>query len=296
MQNRSKREKGIHMTPSFDQAELFPKAGESTDELITRLRTLGIKTPTRAMIKTPAQILGCREAGRVNSLVLDAVGREICVGMTTQDIDDIVARETKALGGIPTCLGFEGFPKTVCTSVNNVVCHGIPSDKTVLKEGDIVNVDCTTTYGGFVGDASRMFTFGKLRPGASRLVSVTKEAVKSAIAALHPYTSHLGDIGYIINSLAKKNGFSVVREIGGHGVGLEMHEDPYVCHIGLPGKGMVLLPGMIFTIEPMINEGTPRFYVDPIDGWTVCTADGKCSAQVEHEILITETGTEILSS
>ncbi len=264
-------------------------------DVIAALRDKGYKTPSVSMIKTPEQIAGCREAGRINSLILDAVEREIRVGMTTQDIDDIVMAETKRLGGKPACLGYEGFPKSVCTSVNSVVCHGIPSEKTILREGDIVNVDCTTEYEGYYGDASRMFTFGEITDGARRLVELTKSATMAAVEHIKPYTTNLGDIGYIINTAAKAQGFSVVREIGGHGVGLQMHEDPYVCHIGFMGRGMMLLPGMIFTIEPMINEGTGKIFISPIDGWTVYTADGKLSAQVEHEVLVTEDGFEILS-
>ncbi len=264
-------------------------------EAIARLRTKGYKTPTNAMIKTPEQIKGCRMAGEINSKVLDAVEREIKVGMSTQDIDDIVMEETKKLGGIPACLGYEGFPKSVCTSVNSVVCHGIPSKKTILREGDIINVDCTTKYEGYFGDASRMFTFGNITPEARRLVDLTTRVTMEATRHVKPFTTFLGDIGYIINSAAKENGFSVVREIGGHGVGLEMHEDPYVCHIGFMRHGIVLLPGMIFTIEPMINAGKSKIYINPLDGWTVSTADGSLSAQVEHEVLVTLDGFEILS-
>lgn len=264
-------------------------------DAILHLRGLGYKTPTAAMIKTPEQIEGCREAGRINSLILDAVEREIRVGMSTQDIDDIVMEETKRLGGTPACLGYEGFPKSVCTSVNSVVCHGIPSKKVILREGDIVNVDCTTKYEGYYGDASRMFTFGKISPEAQSLVDLTREATMAAVEHIKPYSTFLGDIGYIINTAAKAKGFSVVREIGGHGVGLEMHEDPYVCHIGFMQRGMMLLPGMIFTIEPMINAGTGHVYINPIDGWTIYTSDGSLSAQVEHEVLVTEDGFEILS-
>lgn len=256
---------------------------------------MGHRTPTSKMIKTVAQIEGCREAGRINSLVLDAVSREIEVGMSTQDIDDIVMSETRRLGGRAACLGYEGFPKGVCTSKNNVVCHGIPSKNDILREGDILNVDCTTEYNGYYGDASRMFTFGKISDVAERLVKVTRESVELALSHIKPYESHLGDIGYYISRHARANGFSVVREIGGHGVGLMMHEDPYVCHTGLLGSGMLLLPGMIFTIEPMINVGKPSFYIDERDGWTVYTRDGKLSAQVEYEVLVTESGTEILS-
>ena len=247
------------------------------------------------MRKTPAQIEGCRKAGAVNSAVLDAVSKVVAEGITTAEIDDVVMRETRALGGKPACLGFEGFPKAVCTSVNEVVCHGIPSERCVLKEGDIVNVDCTTIYDGYFGDASRMYAIGRVSEEAKTLISVTEEAVKLAVSHLAPYTSHLGDIGYDISTLAHRHGFRVVREIGGHGVGLEMHEDPFVAHTGLKGRGLLLVPGMIFTIEPMINAGTARVYEDVRDGWTIRTADGRLSAQIEYEVLITETGHEILS-
>ena len=277
--------------------QIAPKrnANEDVREYLARLRSLGFKTPTSKMIKTEEQILGCREAGRINSLVLDAVESEIRVGMSTQDIDDIVVSKTRELGGRCACLGYEGFPKSVCTSVNNVVCHGIPSKKQILREGDIVNVDCTTEYKGYFGDASRMFCFGEISDTARRLVNATREATEIAVSHIKPYESHLGDIGYYISRHVRAHGFSVVREIGGHGVGIAMHEDPYVCHTGLLGSGMVLLPGMIFTVEPMVNAGKPSFYIDERDGWTVYTFDGKLSAQIEYEVLVTDSGVEILS-
>ena len=272
-----------------------PEPSEDVLVYLQRMRAQGYRMPSAKMIKTKEQIEGCREAGRINSLVLDAVEREIRVGMTTLEIDEIVVSETKRLGGRPATLGYEGFPRSVCTSKNDVVCHGIPSASDIIREGDIINVDCTTVYEGYYGDASRMFTFGKLSPVAERLVRVTREALELAVGCIRPYETHLSDIGYTISTHARKNGFSVVREIGGHGVGLAMHEDPFVAHVGLPGRGMLLVPGMIFTIEPMINEGKPSFYIDPDDGWTVYTRDGRLSAQVEHELLVTEDGVEILS-
>ena len=272
-----------------------PHPGESFSEYRERLRALGVKMPTEKMIKTPKEIEGCREAGRINSLVLDRVEREISVGMSTADIDAIVVSELSALGATSATLGYEGFPASVCTSINSVICHGIPSRNEILREGDIINVDCTSVYGGYFGDASRMFSFGKISDSARRLIEVTREAVEMCVVAIKPYETRLGDIGHIINSHAKKNGFSVVREIGGHGVGLAMHEDPFVCHTGLPGRGLLLVPGMIFTVEPMINEGRARFYIDQKDGWTVRTLDGKLSAQIEYELLVTESGVEILS-
>ena len=268
---------------------------KNSDLRLEALHKKGERVPPKTLVKNAAQIEGIRRASKINSLVLDAVAEKIRVGMTTGEIDRIVDRTTRALGGIPAPLNYEGFPKSVCTSVNDVVCHGIPSDGVVLKEGDIVNVDCTTIVDGFYGDASRMFTFGPLSPAAEKLVRVTKESVEIAVEHLYP-CCHLGDVGFYIDRHARKNGFSVVREIGGHGCGLKMHEEPYVCHIGKKGKGMVLVPGMIFTIEPMINEGSPLFTVDKTDGWQVRTIDGGLSAQVEHMILITEEGYEILSA
>ncbi len=275
--------------------DLRPNPGESIYDYIAKMREAGYRMPSARMIKSKEQIEGCREAGRINSLVLDAVEREIKIGMTTADIDDIVVSETRRLGGKPATLGYEGFPRSVCTSKNNVVCHGIPSKRDIIREGDIINVDCTTVYEGYYGDASRMYTFGQLSPITERLVRVTREAVDIAIAHIKPYESHLSDIGHYISSHVRKNGFSVVREIGGHGVGLAMHEDPFVCHTGILGRGMLLVPGMIFTVEPMINQGKASFYIDPIDGWTVYTKDGGLSAQIEHEVLITDSGVEILS-
>lgn len=272
----------------------YGECHKAEDEKLAALKASGERVPPRSMIKTPAQIEGCREAGRINSLVLDKVSAEIRAGMTTEEINEVVDSETRRLGGIPAPLGYEGFPKSVCTSVNDQICHGIPSKKVVLKEGDIINVDCTTVYEGYYGDASRMYMIGEVSERARKLVSVTAASVEAAVAALYPYC-HLGDIGAVISGMARKNGYNVVRDIGGHGVGLAMHEDPYVCHIGQRGKGMILAPGMIFTIEPMINEGRGDYRVDGHDGWQVYTTDGKLSAQVEYEVLITETGAEILS-
>ena len=267
---------------------------KAIEDKMRELRAQGYRLPNKRLIKNAAQIEGCREAGRINAMVLDKVAENIRIGMTTQDIDDIVYTYTKELGGIPATLGFEGYPKSVCTSVNDQICHGIPSSKVILQEGDIVNVDCTTVYNGYVGDASRMFCLGEISDNAKRLVDTTREAVDIAVSHLKPYC-HLGDIGYYINRHARENGFHVVREIGGHGVGLEMHEDPYVCHIGRLGHGILLVPGMIFTIEPMINETGGDFYMDEQDGWGIYTVDGSLSAQVEYMILITEDGYEILS-
>lgn len=255
----------------------------------------GYVVPTMDMIKTPKQIEGIRKAGEVNSGVLDAVAKSIHEGMTTEDIDKIVYDYTIAHHATPSCLGFEGFPKSVCTSVNDVVCHGIPSPKQVLKSGDIVNVDATTTYNNYVGDASRMFMIGDVPRDKEELVSVTQECLRRGMKHAVGWKNTLGDIGAAIQEFAHEMGYTVVREFGGHGVGLEMHEDPFVSHVGEWGTGMLLVPGMVITIEPMINAGKRDIFVDSDDDWTVYTEDGKPSAQWEHTLLITEGAPEVLS-
>lgn len=264
------------------------------DEMAAKYKKLGAKVPTRDMIKTPEQIEGIREAGRINTLVLDEVAKHIRAGMTTEEINAIVHNKTIALGGIPAPLNFEGFPKSVCTSVNDAVCHGIPSYHDVLKNGDIINVDCTTIYKGYYGDASRMFMIGEVSEEAKKLVRVTKEALDMCVEQIKPYM-RLGDIGYIIDKHCRANHFSVVEEIGGHGVGVGFHEDPFVKHIGKKGTGMVLFPGMTFTIEPMVNAGRRHVFIDASNDWTIYTQDGSLSAQWEYTLLMTEEGLEILS-
>ena len=266
-----------------------------TIEMLELLRREGRRVPNINLIKTASQIEKIREAGRINSLVLDAVEKEIHMGMTTEEINEIVDRETRALGGIPAPLGFEGFPKSVCTSKNDVICHGIPSKDVVLQDGDIVNVDCTTNVGGYFGDASRMFCIGTVAVETRTLVEETKNSIHAVLKHLAPYTSTLGDIGYEISQYIKPFGYSIVRSIGGHGVGLSMHEEPYVCHVGMKGHGIALVPGMIFTIEPMINAGKEDYVVRGKKAWEVYTKDGSMSAQWEYMILMTETGYEILS-
>ncbi len=264
------------------------------EELVLKYQKLGIPTPTKEMIKTEEQIAGIREAGVINTAVLDEVAKRIRVGMSTQDIDDIVSAKTKELGGICAPLGFEGYPKSVCTSINDQVCHGIPDKNRILQNGDIINVDCTTIYKGYYADASRMFLIGNVDEEAKRLVQVTKECLDLAVAQLKPF-SRLRDIGYVIEKHAKSQGFSVVHEIGGHGVGVGFHEDPFVYHYGRKNTGMVLFPGMVFTIEPMINEGTREVFIDADNDWTIYTEDGGWSSQFEYTVLITETGVQILA-
>ena len=197
-------------------------------------------------------------------------------------------------GGIPADLNYEGYPKSVCTSINDVVCHGIPSEDDVLREGDIVNVDCSTILDGYYSDSSRMFRIGEVSPERARLVDETKKAMEAGLAAIEPW-GLLGDVGAAVNAYAKAQGFSVVREFGGHGVGFDFHEDPFVSHVSEPGTGMVLVPGLVFTIEPMVNAGEAPIDMSDPNGWTVRTADGSDTAQWEVQVAITEDGHELLS-
>lgn len=245
-------------------------------------------------IKRPSQIEGIRKAGEINTGVLDEVGKLIHEGVSTQDIDDIVSKYTAEHGGICAPLNYEGFPKSVCTSINGEVCHGIPARHRKLRNGDIINVDCTTILDGYYADASRMFMIGNVSEERRRLVEETKKCLEIGIQAAQPW-AHVGDIGYAIAKYAHSKGYSVVRELGGHGVGIDFHEDPFVAHVGSKGKGMVLVPGMIITIEPMINAGKAAVEIDPYNNWTIYTRDGSDSAQWEHTILITEDGNEILT-
>lgn len=267
------------------------------DKLDIKLWTLAAKgqiVPDRSLLKTPEQIAAIKKSADLNTAVLDHVAAHIRPGMSTAEIDQLVYNYTTTHGGIPAPLNYCGFPKSVCTSINNVVCHGIPDEHEILEEGDIINVDVSTILDGYYSDASRMFAIGTLSPEAEKLMRVTKECVELGLAAAKPW-GHLGDIAHAINSHAQKNGYSVVEEIGGHGIGLEFHEDPFVSYVTPKGSEMVLVPGMIFTIEPMINEGSPDFFIDEENDWTVYTIDNGLSAQIEYMVLITETGVEVLT-
>ncbi len=274
----------------------IPKGMEPTelDKKVLYFQNKGHLVPTRKLIKTPEQIEGIRRSGVVNTGVLDLVEKEIHAGMSTAEIDKLVYDYTVSHGAIPAPLNYEGFPKSVCTSINEVVCHGIPSEDEILQEGDIINVDVSTILDGYYSDASRMFIIGKTSPEKEKLVRVTKECLQIGMEAAKPF-SFVGDIGNAIEHHAKKNGFSVVRDLCGHGVGLEFHEDPEVLHFGRKGTGMLLVPGMVFTIEPMINMGDWRVFIDEDDGWTVVTEDELPSAQWEHTFLMTDHGLEILT-
>ena len=264
------------------------------DQKVMRYKMTGHLVPDHEMIKTPAQIEGVRKAGAVNTEILNRVDTIIRAGISTEEINEFVHRNTLELGGIPAPLNVDGFPKSVCTSVNDVVCHGIPSPDCILKDGDIINVDVTTSVDGYYGDASRMYCIGTVSDEAKKLVQVTKECTDLGLREVKPW-GHLGDIGAAISEYAYQNGFTVVREIGGHGVGIQFHEEPWVSHIGTRGTDMLLVPGMIFTIEPMINAGGEEVFQDEEDGWTICTEDGSLTAQWEYTVLVTEDGAEVLA-
>ena len=272
----------------------YKKCHYDFDQKLAQYRRLGHIVPGRELIKTPAQIAKIKESAKVNIAVLDYVAEHIKEGVTTEEIDNWVYEQTTKLHAIPAPLNYEGFPKSVCTSVNEVVCHGIPNSGQVLKSGDIINVDCSTILDGYFSDSSRMFCIGEVSPEKKKLVDVTKQAVELGLAQVRPW-GHLGDIAQVINDLARKNGYKVVREIGGHGIGLEFHEEPWVSYVTRRGTEMLLAPGLMFTIEPMINMGTDKVLVDEDDEWTVTTADGKPSAQWEIQVLVTDTGYEVIS-
>lgn len=272
----------------------YKKCHMDFDEKYNEMAAKGHIMPPKSLIKNKEQIEVIKESGKINTGVLDEVAKHIKAGMSTADIDKIVYDYTIAHGATPAPLGYGGFPKSVCTSINSEVCHGIPDENIILKEGDIVNVDVSTIKDGYFSDASRMFKIGKVSEAADKITDVAKECLEAGIKAVKPW-GHLGDIGAAVQEVAEKNGYSVVRAFGGHGIGLEFHEDPFVAHVGKKNQGMVLVPGMIFTIEPMINEGEYDVYVDDVNEWTVYTADDSLSAQWEHQILVTEDGIEIIT-
>ncbi len=245
-------------------------------------------------LKTPEEIEKMRVAGRLAAEVLELVAPLVRPGVSTEELDrfchDHIVNVQQA---VPANLGYRGYPKTVCTSVNNVICHGIPSAGKVLKDGDILNIDVTVIKDGWHGDTSRMYYVGTPSVMAKRLVETTREAMWRGIREVRPGAT-LGDVGHAIQQYAEAERFSVVREYCGHGIGRVYHDDPQVLHYGRPGEGLVLKPGMTFTIEPMINEGSRHARVLP-DGWTVVTKDRKLSAQWEHMVAVTEDGVDVLT-
>ena len=248
----------------------------------------------RVSIKSEQDIEKLRISGRLAAQVLQMIGEHVKPGVTTEYLDDLCHDYiVNTLKVIPANVGYHGYTKTTCISPNEVVCHGIPSSKTILKDGDIINIDVAVIKDGFYGDTSRMYFVGQVKPEAKKLVDTTYEAMRAGIHAVKPGAT-LGDIGYAIQSVAHREGFSIVREYCGHGIGQVYHEQPSVLHYGQPGQGLMLKKGMVFTIEPMVNAGKARVK-ELKDGWTVVTTDKSLSAQWEHMVAVTDTGFEVLS-
>ncbi len=298
--NISNKKKPVFVKPGRND-ECWCKSGRKYkqchmgfDEKLQRMADEGCEVPDRSLIKNPAQIELIKKSAVINMAILDYVGEHIKEGVSTEEINGWVNEITYGMGGIPATLNYQGFPKSVCTSINDVVCHGIPDEDEILKDGDIINVDCSTILDGYFSDSSRMYCIGNVPPENRRLVEVTKECCDLGLAATKPF-GFLGDMGQAVHDHAYGNGYSIVREIGGHGVGLEFHEDPWVSYHSKAGTDMVLAPGMMFTIEPMINMGKEDIYTDEENGWTVRTMDGMPSAQWEYMVLVTEDGTEVIS-
>lgn len=272
----------------------YKKCHIDFDEKIEEFEVAGHIVPSHEILKNAEQIEKIKESAKINIAVLDYVAEHIKAGISTAEIDKWVYDITTKMGGVPAPLDFEGFPKSVCTSINNEVCHGIPSEDVIIKDGDIINVDVSTNLNGYFSDSSRMFCIGNVSQENRKLVEETKNAVYEGLKQVKPW-GFLGDMGQAVNDYVKSKGYSVVREVGGHGIGLEFHEDPWVSYISKKGTEMLMVPGMIFTIEPMVNAGKPDIFVDEDNGWTIYTEDNSMSAQWEIQVLVTEDGYEIIA-
>lgn len=272
----------------------YKKCHIDFDEKIEEFEGAGHIIPSHEILKNAEQIEKIKESAKINIAVLDYVAEHIKAGISTAEIDKWVYDITTKMGGVPAPLNFEGFPKSVCTSINNEVCHGIPSEDVIIKDGDIINVDVSTNLNGYFSDSSRMFCIGNVSEENRKLVEETKNAVYEGLKQVKPW-GFLGDMGQAVNDYVKSKGYSVVREVGGHGIGLEFHEDPWVSYISKKGTEMLMVPGMIFTIEPMVNAGKPDIFVDEDNGWTIYTEDNSMSAQWEIQVLVTEDGYEIIA-
>ncbi len=272
----------------------YKKCHAPIENTMESYRLQGYAVPRRKLLKTQNQIEGIRESSKRNIELLNFITDYVVDGVTTEELNRLIDEKTTALGGTPAPLHYNNYPKSICVSMNDVVCHGIPSDHVILKNGDIVNIDVSTLYNGFFSDSSRMFCIGDVGEQKQRLVEAARECMVLGIEQVKPW-GFLGDVGQAVNDHAVKNGYTVVREIGGHGIGLQFHEDPWVSYVSKRGTGMLLVPGLVFTVEPMINLGKADIFTDKKDNWTVYTADGKPSAQWESTVLVTDTGYEILT-
>lgn len=270
----------------------YKKCHINVEPYIKEYLKQGYEMPKLSLIKTKEDIEGIRASSKITRDILDLLEDKVCIGISTKSIDDFVHEYTLSKGAVPAPLGYEGYPKSICTSINDVICHGIPDD-TILKDGDIVNIDITTILDGYYSDASRMYLIGNVSEEARNLVEYTKKALDIGIKSVVPYKP-VNVIGANIESYANDKGFSVVREFGGHGVGNDFHEEPFIYHYKNDEKNLLMLPGMVFTIEPMLNIGLSACKILE-DGWTAVTKDKSLSAQWEHTILVTEDSFEILT-
>ncbi|MBN2826859.1 MAG: type I methionyl aminopeptidase [Tissierellales bacterium] len=264
-----------------------------SDHRISYYQSKGYRVPSRRLILNDKQIRGIRDSGRVNTQVLDYIGERIHVGMSTLEIDQIVHEETIRLGGIPATLGYNGYPRSLCTSLNSQVCHGIPSAKQIIKDGDLINIDVSTNLGGYFSDSARVFQVGIKSASRQELIKISKACLEVGLSSVVPWTS-MRTIGRSIYEYAKERGYSIATSIGGHGIGMKFHEEPFVSY-DRQGTDMLLVPGMVFTIEPAVNAGGGEVYEDRQNNWTIYTSDGKDSAQWEVTVLVTEKGYEILA-
>ncbi len=269
----------------------YKKCHMEFDTNLEKYRKEGYEIPERRLLLNEDDIEGIRKSAVITKGILDEVNDLIKPGVTTNEINEFVHQYTTDRGGIPATLGYHGFPKSCCTSLNEVICHGIPEDRP-LQVGDIINVDVTTILDGYFSDASRMYLVGEVSETAKALVECAKECLQIGLDQVKPYKS-VSDIGLAIQAYANSKGYSVVKDFGGHGIGKNFHEDPHVSHFDTGQKGMLMLPGMVFTIEPMINEGTFKLNILE-DEWTAVTRDGKLSAQWEHTLVVTNDGYEVL--
>ena len=272
----------------------YKKCHYEFDKRCERLWADGEEVLPRELWKSREDIEGIKVSAEVNKGILDYVGEHIQAGVSTMDINDWVNDYLAAHDAVSADLNFEGYPYSVCTSINSVICHGFPNKDDVLKDGDIINVDMSTIKGGYFSDSSRMYCIGNVDPEWRRLVETCHESVKAGLAVVKPW-AHLGDVGAAVNKVCTEAGFSVVREYGGHGIGKEFHEDPWVGFTTEAGTGPIMFPGMCFTIEPMVNMGAPDITTDKDNGWIVRTKDGSPSAQWEVQLVVTDDGYELLS-
>ncbi len=239
------------------------------------------------------QIDGVRESGKINTQLLDFISNKLYVGMSTLEIDSLIHNETIRLGGVPATLNYNGYPRSLCTSVNDQVCHGIPARNEILKSGDIINIDVATNYKGYYSDSARVFGIGEISNDSKSLIKISKDCMDVGLKQVKPWAS-MKSIASAVSDHAMKMGFTIASGIGGHGIGLKFHEEPYVSY-EKPGTNIQLLPGMVFTIEPAVNRGSCEIFEDVDNGWTIYTVDGKNSAQWEVTVLVAKDGYEVLA-